>query len=59
MGYYNQTSLDEYCTLDGHLEEEIVGRVEGESIEQSRGRSPEHASESHGCEYCSLKSRER
>jgi hypothetical protein len=45
--------------LDGHLEEETVGRVEGKSVEQSSGESPEHVSKLYGCEYCSLKSRER
>ncbi|MCL7383018.1 MAG: hypothetical protein LZ174_01800, partial [Thaumarchaeota archaeon] len=46
--------------MDEHLEEEeTVVRVEGESIEQSNGESPEHASKPYGCEYCSLKSRGR
>jgi hypothetical protein len=35
MEYYSQTSLDEYYTLDEHLEGETVGKVEGESVEQS------------------------
>jgi hypothetical protein len=46
--------------LDEHLErEETVVRVEGESIEQSNGEYPEHASKPYGCEYYSLKGRER
>jgi hypothetical protein len=43
--------------LDEHLEEDV--KVEEESIEQSRGEPPEHASELHECEYCSMKGRGR
>jgi len=58
--YYSWTSLNEYYKLDEHLEEEeTVVRVEDESIEQSNGESLEHASKLYGCEYCSLKGRER
>jgi hypothetical protein len=59
MEYYGQTSLDEYYTLVEHLEEETVDEVEEEHIEQSSGESPQPTSESHGCEYCSLKGRGR
>ncbi|MCL7389357.1 MAG: hypothetical protein LZ173_05405 [Thaumarchaeota archaeon] len=59
MEYYNQTSLDEYYTLVEHLEEETVDKVEEEHIEHSSGESPEYASELHGCEYYSLRDRER
>ena len=30
MKYYSQTSLNEYCSLDEHIEEETL-RVEGET----------------------------
>jgi len=56
---YNQKSLDEYFTLDGHIGEETVDEVEEEHIEQSSGESPQTASESHGCEYCCLRGRGR
>jgi len=56
---YDQKSLDEYFTLDGHIGEETVDEVEEEHIEQSSGESPQLASESHVCEYCGLKGRGR
>jgi hypothetical protein len=43
--------------LDEYLERETVDEVEEEHIEQSSEEPPEPASDSHGCEYCSLKGR--
>jgi len=46
--------------LDEHLEEEeTVGRVEGESVEQSSGGSPEHSSEPHEMRVLWLKGRDK
>jgi hypothetical protein len=45
--YYSQTSLDEYYTLDEHIEEETV-KVEEETIEETDTKFSK-------CNYCILK----
>jgi hypothetical protein len=46
--YYSQTSLDEYYTLDEHLEEEETVKVEKEHVEESNTKPSK-------CNYCILK----